>query len=93
MLVVGSKNSSNSNRLRELAQRMGADAYLIDNSDQIQPGWLDKAKAVAVTAGASAPEVLVKQVIDRLEALGGESSQEVQGAVENVVFSMPKALQ
>jgi 4-hydroxy-3-methylbut-2-enyl diphosphate reductase len=93
VLVVGSKNSSNSNRLRELAERLGAKAYLIDNAKQIEPQWLDGIEAVGVTAGASAPEILVEEVIKRLESLGGESAQETQGVVENVVFSLPKALQ
>ena len=93
VLVVGSKNSSNSNRLRELAERLGAKAYLIDNAEQIQPQWLSGINAVGVTAGASAPEILVEQVTRRLESLGGESAQETQGVVENVVFSLPKALQ
>ena len=93
VLVVGSKNSSNSNRLRELAERLGSKAYLIDNAEQIKPEWLSRINAVGVTAGASAPEILVEQVIKRLESLGGEAAQETQGVVENVVFSLPKALQ
>lgn len=92
MLVVGSPNSSNSNRLRELAERMGAKAYLIDNADQIQTQWLDDAATVAVTAGASAPEVLVQQVVARLQDLGADEVKEVEGRLENIVFSMPKAL-
>ena len=93
VLVVGSQNSSNSNRLRELAERLGAKAYLIDNAEQILPQWLRGVSTVGVTAGASAPEVLVEQVIKRLESLGGETALETQGVVENVVFSLPKALQ
>ena len=93
VLVVGSKNSSNSNRLRELAERLGSKAYLIDNADQIDSQWLQGINAVGVTAGASAPEILVEQVIQRLQSLGGETAQETQGVVENVVFSLPKALQ
>lgn len=92
VLVVGSVNSSNSNRLRELAERLGAKAYLIDNAAQINPDWIKGAKAVGVTAGASAPEVLVQEVISRLEALGGSKAEETSGIVENVVFSLPKAL-
>lgn len=92
MLVVGSPNSSNSNRLRELAERMGTKAYLIDDQTQIQPVWLENAKSVAVTAGASAPEVLVQQVIERLKALGANVCEEVNGREENIVFSMPKEL-
>jgi len=92
MLVVGSPNSSNSNRLRELAERMGARAYLVDDQSQIQTQWLEGASAIAVTAGASAPEVLVQQVVDRLRELGANAVQEVDGREENIVFSMPKAL-
>lgn len=92
MLVVGSPNSSNSNRLRELAERMGTPAYLIDDHSQINPNWLDGASSVSVTAGASAPEVLVQQVVDHLMELGAESVEEASGREENIVFSMPKAL-
>ena len=92
MLVVGSPNSSNSNRLRELAQRMGTPAYLIDDHTQIEPQWLENAKSVSVTAGASAPEILVQQVVERLKELGADDIQEAEGRTENIVFSMPKAL-
>lgn len=92
LLVVGSPNSSNSNRLRELGERMGAKAYLIDNAAEIQPQWLDNVTAVGITAGASAPEVLVREVVNKLVALGGEAPQEMQGRPENVVFSLPKEL-
>ncbi|MAL99481.1 MAG: 4-hydroxy-3-methylbut-2-enyl diphosphate reductase [Alteromonadaceae bacterium] len=92
MLVVGSPNSSNSNRLRELAERMGTPAYLIDEASQIKPEWLQGKRAVAVTAGASAPEVLVNEVVARLQELGGDAPQEVEGREENIVFSMPKEL-
>jgi 4-hydroxy-3-methylbut-2-en-1-yl diphosphate reductase len=92
MLVVGSPNSSNSNRLRELAERMGTPAYLIDNDEQIDPVWLKSCKNVGVTAGASAPDVLVDRVVARLQALGGESPSEISGREENIVFSMPKEL-
>ncbi len=92
MLVVGSPNSSNSNRLRELAERMGTPAYLIDDQSQIQAQWIEGASNVAVTAGASAPEVLVQQVVARLRELGAEVTTEVDGREENIVFSMPKAL-
>ncbi len=92
MLVVGSPNSSNSNRLRELAERMGTPAYLIDNDEQIVPAWLDGCKNVGVTAGASAPDVLVARVVDRLQVLGGERPDEISGREENIVFSMPKEL-
>ena len=92
ILVVGSPNSSNSNRLRELGERMGAKAHLIDNADEISADWLTGVKAAGITAGASAPEVLVKQVVDKLVSLGGEAPQELQGQEENVVFSLPKEL-
>ena len=92
LLVVGSPNSSNSNRLRELGERMGAKAYLIDNAAEIQPQWLEDVKSVGITAGASAPEVLVREVVNKLVALGGEAPQEMQGRPENVVFSLPKEL-
>jgi 4-hydroxy-3-methylbut-2-enyl diphosphate reductase len=92
MLVVGSPNSSNSNRLRELAERMGTPAYLIDEAAQIDPAWLEGTQVVGVTAGASAPEVLVNEVVARLRELGGEEPQEVSGREENIVFSMPREL-
>ncbi len=92
VLVVGSPNSSNSNRLRELSERMGTPAYLIDNADQIEPAWLEGVSRIGVTAGASAPEVLVKGVIDKLQALGAEAPIELQGREENITFSMPKEL-
>lgn len=92
VLVVGSVNSSNSNRLRELAGRMGTEAYLIDNASEIKPEWLHGIKVVGITAGASAPEVLVNEVIERLKAEGGEDPRELEGREENVSFSMPKEL-
>ena len=92
MLVVGSPNSSNSNRLRELAERMGTPAYLIDEAAQIDPGWLVDKNAVGVTAGASAPEVLVNDVIKRLQELGGAEPEEIAGRKENIIFSMPREL-
>ncbi|AWB68540.1 4-hydroxy-3-methylbut-2-enyl diphosphate reductase [Saccharobesus litoralis] len=92
VLVVGAKNSSNSNRLRELADKLGAQAHLIDTADDIQAGWLANAKGVGVTAGASAPEVLVQQVIERLKSLGGVDVNESQGIEENVVFALPLEL-
>lgn len=92
LLVVGSPNSSNSNRLRELGERMGATAYLIDNADEIQATWLDNINTVGVTAGASAPDVLVRQVVDKLVELGGQSPEEIQGKEENISFSLPKEL-
>jgi 4-hydroxy-3-methylbut-2-enyl diphosphate reductase len=92
MLVVGSPNSSNSNRLRELGERMGAKSYLIDNASEIKPEWLVGIKAVGVTAGASAPDVLVKEVVAKLESLGGSQPEELKGREENVVFTLPKEL-
>ncbi len=92
VLVVGSPNSSNSNRLRELAERMGAKAYLIDNAEQLQKEWFDSTKKIGLTAGASAPEVLIQQVVARLQEWGGLTPHEITGREENVVFSMPKEL-
>ena len=92
VLVVGSPNSSNSNRLRELAQRMGAEAHLLDGADDIDPAWLRNKTRIGVTAGASAPEVLVQGVIDGLCALGAGVPVEVVGQPENVTFSLPREL-
>ncbi|CAG9410785.1 4-hydroxy-3-methylbut-2-enyl diphosphate reductase [Providencia alcalifaciens] len=92
VLVVGSKNSSNSNRLAELASRMGKAAFLIDGAEDIQIDWLKDKKIIGLTAGASAPDILVRQVIDRLKALGADSVVELQGREENIVFEVPKEL-
>ena len=92
VLVVGSKNSSNSNRLAELAQRAGIPAFLIDSAEDIREEWLDGVNCIGVTAGASAPDILVQEVIKRLQALGGEGSVEMQGREENIVFEVPKEL-
>jgi len=92
VLVVGSPNSSNSNRLRELAEQQGMKAYLVDGPDQIEQDWLQDKARVGVTAGASAPEVLVNQVVARLEAWGAASVQELAGREETITFAMPKAL-
>lgn len=92
VLVVGSKNSSNSNRLAELAQRVGKPAYLIDSAADIQESWLSEARDIGVTAGASAPDVLVQEVISRLKALGGLDVHEISGREENIVFEVPKEL-
>ena len=92
VLVVGSPNSSNSNRLRELAERMGATAYLIDNAEQLQKEWFAETTNIGLTAGASAPEVLIQQVVARLREWGGKIPQEITGREENVVFTMPKEL-
>jgi 4-hydroxy-3-methylbut-2-enyl diphosphate reductase len=92
VLVVGSPNSSNSNRLRELAERMGAEAHLLDGADDIDPSWLPGKARIGVTAGASAPEVLVQEVIDGLRSLGAAAPLEVAGRPENVTFSLPREL-
>ncbi|MCQ9377528.1 4-hydroxy-3-methylbut-2-enyl diphosphate reductase [Methyloversatilis sp. XJ19-49] len=92
VLVVGSPNSSNSNRLREVAQQFGVPAYLIDNATQIDPAWLSGRKRVGVTAGASAPEVLVDEVVARLRELGAGAVRMLEGAPENVNFPLPKEL-
>ena len=92
VLVVGSKNSSNSNRLRELSELLGTPAYLIDGASDIDPSWVLGKSKVGVTAGASAPEILVKQVVERLQQLGGAAPVELQGQEEHIVFSLPPAL-
>ena len=92
LLVVGSTNSSNSNRLRELSERVGTAAYLIDNAEQVDPAWLEGVNAVGVTAGASAPEVLVQGVIERLQELGAAAPEELPGREETITFSMPREL-
>ncbi len=92
VLVVGSPNSSNSNRLRELAERHGIPAYLIDGAEDIQPAWLEGARCVGVTAGASAPESLVQGVVDRLRELGHGQVREVSGVRESMVFALPREL-
>jgi 4-hydroxy-3-methylbut-2-en-1-yl diphosphate reductase len=92
VLVVGSPNSSNSNRLREVAQNEGVPAYMLDNASELKPEWVADRAVVGVTAGASAPEVLVMQVIDRLRSLGAEEVRETAGVEERVVFPLPKGL-
>ena len=92
VLVVGSPNSSNSNRLRELAERMGKSAYLVDNADQLEKQWFETKTKIGVTAGASAPEILIKQVIQRLQDWGATPPIELQGREENITFSLPKEL-
>ncbi len=93
VLVVGSANSSNSNRLREIAERCGVRAHLIDDADEIRREWLAGAATVGVTAGASVPEVLVRQVIERLCDWGGSEVIELAGQEEDIVFSLPRELQ
>ncbi|MCH2347397.1 MAG: 4-hydroxy-3-methylbut-2-enyl diphosphate reductase [Pseudomonadales bacterium] len=92
LLVVGSPNSSNSNRLKELAERLGCDSYLIDGVDDIDPVWLEDRLRLGITAGASAPEVLVQQVVERLQEISHLEPVEVEGVEENIVFSMPREL-
>jgi 4-hydroxy-3-methylbut-2-enyl diphosphate reductase len=92
VLVVGSTASSNSNRLRELAERCGCDAYLIDGAEDINKQWINHAKSIGVTAGASAPEILVSGVIQRLVELGAKPPEELDGVTETVSFSLPREL-
>ena len=92
MIVVGSPNSSNSNRLREVAANLGVPAYMLDDAADLKPEWIEGKKTVGVTAGASAPEVLVQAVIAKLNSLGAESVSELNGIPEKVTFPLPKAL-
>ncbi len=92
LVVVGSRSSSNSNRLRELADRAAVPGYLVDGPDDLNRAWFDGKRAAGVTAGASAPEILVAQVVDRLRSWGGEPAEEVIGRSEHVIFSLPKSL-
>ena len=92
VLVVGSPNSSNSNRLRELAERMDCRAYLIDNATEMDRSWFAGIQSVGVTAGASAPEILIQEVLQQLQDWGGDLPSELSGIEENVTFSLPKAL-
>ena len=92
VLVVGSPNSSNSNRLREVAEGEGIPAYMVDGPEDIERSWIDNIERIGITAGASAPEVLVQQVVDRLKGWGVDGPDEVQGREENVVFALPKEL-
>jgi 4-hydroxy-3-methylbut-2-enyl diphosphate reductase len=92
VIVVGSPNSSNSNRLREVAQNQGVAAYMVDNASELDPAWVAGKQKVGVTAGASAPEVLVREVIDKLRQLGAENVTQIDGIAEKVVFPLPKSL-
>jgi len=92
VIVVGSRNSSNSNRLREVAQNLGLPAYMVDNADDLDPRWVAGQKRIGVTAGASAPEILVQGVIARLRGLGATEVSEMDGIAETVVFPLPKKL-
>jgi 4-hydroxy-3-methylbut-2-en-1-yl diphosphate reductase len=92
VIVVGSPNSSNSNRLREVASNRGVPSYMVDSASELRPEWVAGKRRIGVTAGASAPELLVTQVIDRLRAMGAASVAELSGVVEQIVFPMPKGL-
>ncbi len=92
VIVVGSPNSSNSNRLREVVQNQGVDAYMVDNASELKPEWLAGKSRVGVTAGASAPEILVKDLIERLKSLGADRVSNVEGIEERVTFPLPKSL-
>ena len=92
VIVVGSPNSSNSNRLREVAQNMGIEAYMVDNAADLRPEWIAGKSRVGVTAGASAPEALINRLIERLRELGAKSVRPLEGVAEDVVFSLPREL-
>jgi 4-hydroxy-3-methylbut-2-enyl diphosphate reductase len=92
VIIVGSPNSSNSNRLREVAQNQGIEAYMVDNATHLDPAWVVGKKRIGISAGASAPEVLVKEVIRKLQSLTDAEVEELRGVVENVVFQLPKNL-
>jgi len=92
VIVVGSPNSSNSNRLREVAQNMGIEAYLVDDAAGLRPEWIAGKSRVGITAGASAPEVLIDRLVERLKELGAKSVRPLEGAAENVVFTLPREL-
>jgi 4-hydroxy-3-methylbut-2-enyl diphosphate reductase len=92
VIVVGSPNSSNSNRLREVAENMGAQAYMVDSAADLRPEWVAGKRRVGVTAGASAPELLVEQLVARLKELGAESVRPLDGITESVVFTLPRGL-
>ena len=92
VIIIGSPNSSNSNRLREVAEKQGIEAYMVDNASYLQASWLVGKKKIGVSAGASAPEVLVKELISQLQHMGAQQVEELQGVIENVVFQLPKNL-
>jgi (E)-4-hydroxy-3-methyl-but-2-enyl pyrophosphate reductase (IPP and DMAPP forming) len=92
VIIVGSPNSSNSNRLREVAEKQGVEAYMVDNASYLNAAWLVGKKKIGVSAGASAPEVLVKEVISQLQHMGAQHVTELQGVIESVVFQLPKNL-
>jgi 4-hydroxy-3-methylbut-2-enyl diphosphate reductase len=90
--VVGSPTSSNSNRLREVARKLGTESYMVDNAEELRPEWFAGKSRVGLTAGASAPEILVRQVIERIKALGAVSVRTMDGVEETVKFPLPKGL-
>jgi 4-hydroxy-3-methylbut-2-en-1-yl diphosphate reductase len=92
VIVVGSPNSSNSNRLREVSVHMGVQAYMVDRAEDLRPEWVAGKRRIGVTAGASAPEVLVAELIERLKALGAAEVRSLDGIAENVIFSIPREL-
>jgi 4-hydroxy-3-methylbut-2-enyl diphosphate reductase len=92
VIVVGSPNSSNSNRLRELSEKLGVTSYMVDHPDQLQPVWFENKKRVGLTAGASAPENLAQSIIDRIKTLGPRTVRNLEGIVENTAFPLPKGL-
>jgi 4-hydroxy-3-methylbut-2-enyl diphosphate reductase len=92
VIVVGSPTSSNSNRLREVARKLGTDSYMVDNAEELQAEWFNGRQRVGLTAGASAPEILVRQVIDRIKALGAVSVRKMDGIQETIKFPLPKGL-
>jgi 4-hydroxy-3-methylbut-2-enyl diphosphate reductase len=92
VIVVGSPNSSNSNRLREVAEHMGVEAYMVDRAGDLKPEWIAGKRRVGVSAGASAPQVLVDELIERLKALGAVSVRQLEGITERVVFTLPREL-
>lgn len=92
VIIIGSPNSSNSNRLREVAEKQGVEAYMVDNASYLQVAWLVGKKKIGVSAGASAPEVLVKEVISQLQRMGAQDVEELHGVIESVVFQLPKNL-
>jgi len=92
LIVVGSPTSSNSNRLRELAAKLGTEAYMVDDASELQEAWFEGKSRVGLTAGASAPEILVAQVIDRLKAMGAVSIRKMDGVEETIKFPLPKGL-
>ena len=92
VIVVGSRSSSNTNRLRELAQTFGCETYQVDSADELQAEWVAGKRRIGITSGASAPEVLVKDVIARLRYLGVASVRELEGIIENITFPIPKGL-